>query len=264
MATKPTTPKSAALKVSGSKAVATKKVTGGAVVDMAAIRAKLQQEIADLANKTAPPGGDVIQITQAKEFKLPDGTKSQGPLELVIVDFNSQNKFYEGAYDPNNISPPACFAIGETPSALVPSKASPVPQSSNCSGCPMNQFGSAGAGKACKNTRVLAVLPPDADADTPMWVLNVSPTALKAFDAYVNSVARQFQMPPVGVVTEVSFDPNTDYPSLRFAAIGPNEQIGNHYERKEEAKKRLTQEPDVTSYEAPKKTAARKTAGARR
>lgn len=248
-----------AAKTSTSKAVAVKK--GGAVVDMAAMKAQMQQEIAALANKTAPPGGDVIQISQSKEFKLPDGTKSQGPLELVIVEFSSSNRYYDGPYDKDNISPPACFAIGDSPTALVPSDNSPNKQSSSCAGCPMNQFGSAGTGKACKNTRVLAVLPPDADDDTPLWVLNVSPTALKAYDSYVNSIARQFQLPPIGVRTEVSFDPNSEYPSLRFASLGPNEQLAVHFARKEEAKKRLTQEPDVSSYEAPKP--AKKTAGRR-
>lgn len=225
------------------------------------IKDALAREVASLAGRVAAPGGDSIKVTQDKKFLLPDGTKTEGPLQLVIVDFVSANRFYEGAYDKDNITPPACFAIGDIPTALVPSVNAPVRQSDSCGACPMNQFGSAGAGKACKNARVLAVLPPDADADTPLWILNVSPTALKAFDSYVGEVARKFNLPPVGVVTEVSFDPNVDYGSLRFGNPKPNEEVNTHFARKEEARTRLTVEPDVSGYEAPapsRKPAARR------
>ena len=100
--------------------------------------------------------------------------------------------------------------------------------------------------------RVLAVLPPDADADTPLWILSVSPTAMKSFDGYVADVARRLQVPPVGVVTEIWFDPESDYASLRFGNPRQNDDIGTFYARKEEAQKRLAQEPDVSAYEAPK------------
>jgi hypothetical protein len=245
------------LKATSTKAttsVAVKKPSG-ALVD---IRALLAKEVTDLASRVGAPGGDAIKITQDKKFEFPDGTKHNGPIQLVIVDFVSANSFYEGAYDSAAISPPACFAIGTNPTQLVPSDKSPLKQSDTCSACPMNQFGSAGNGKACKNTRVLAVLPPGADADTPLWVLKVSPTALKAFDAYVTSVARQFQLPPVGVVTEVSFDDAVSYASLRFGNPMPNEALEVCFARKEEAAARLMVEPDVSQFESapPKKAAA--------
>lgn len=71
------------------------------------------------------------------------------------------------------------------------------------------------AAKACKNSRLLALLPVDADDETPIMVLKVSPTALKAFDSYVASVARSFQLPPLGVVTEIGFDEAVTY-TARF------------------------------------------------
>lgn len=238
----------ATAKPAKTKALVIPKKNASSVVS---IKDALEREVAANANKTAPPGGDAITIGQDKTFKLPDGTKTPGPLQLVIVEFNSSNKFYEGAYDKDNIAPPACFAIGENPTTMAPSDNSPNKQSDSCSTCPMNLFGSSGKGKACKNTRVLAVLPPDADADTPLWVLNVSPTALKAFDSYVGEIARKFNLPPIGVVTEVSFDPNVDYASLRFGSPTPNANLADHYARKDEAKKRLLSEPDISQYEPP-------------
>ncbi len=229
-------------------ALAVKKAVGGQVVD---IRAQLAKEVADMASRVGAPGGDAIRITQDKKFEFPDGTKSNGPINLVIVDFVSMNQFYDGPYDKDNISPPACFAIGSNPTALVASDNSPVKQSAGCAACPMNQFGSDGKGKACKNGRVLAVLPPGATADTPLWILKVSPTALKSFDAYVTSVVRSFQLPPVSVITEISFDDSVTYASLRFGDPQPNDNLEACFARKEEAMARLLTEPDVSQYEAP-------------
>ena len=188
----------ATAKKTPSSAVAVKKPVSSAVVS---IQEQLKAQVAAMAGKIAPPSGINIRITQDKKFQLPDGSKVEGPLDLVIVDFVSRNTFYEGTYDPNNITPPACFAIHPEPKQMAPSENSPIKQSDDCASCPMNQFGSSGKGKACKNGRMLAVLPPDADADTPLWLLQVSPTALKGFDGFVGSVARTFQMPPIAVIS---------------------------------------------------------------
>jgi hypothetical protein len=229
-------------------AVAVKKPSGGAVVS---IQDQLRAQADAMKDRTAPPSGNGIRVTQDKQFVLPDGQKTD-ELKVVIVDFVARNEFYEGAFDKDNISPPACFAIGIAPNKLEPSDNSPQKQAETCAECPMNAFGSAGKGKACKNGRMLAVLPADADADTPIWTLKVSPTALKNFDGYVQSVARTFQAPPVSVVTTVTFDENVTYASLRFSDAEPNENLAVHFARQEEAKAILNTEPDVSQYEAPK------------
>jgi hypothetical protein len=188
-----------------------------------------------------------------QKFVLPDGTKTADPIELVVIDFVSRNEFYEGAYDKDNITPPGCFAIHPEPKMLVPSANSPNKQCDDCNSCPNNQFGSAGAGKACKNTRLLAVLPPDATEDTPLWLLKVSPTALKSFDGFVAGVARTFQMPPMAVVVTVGFNDAEDYPNLTFTDPRPNENLEACFARQDEAKDMLTREPDVSNYAAPAK-----------
>lgn len=216
--------------------------------NIVSIQDQLRAQAAAVSERTAPASGNSIRVTQDKQFLLPDGTKTPGPLELVIVDFTSKNMFYEGNYDPKNITPPACFAIGSNPQKLVPSENAPLGQATDCASCPNNQFGSAGTGKACKNSRVLAVLPPDADENTPLWTLTTSPTANKGFDAFVTSVSRIFQMPPVGVVTTVGFDENETYAKLTFGNAVPNENVGAHFARQEEAKTMLAVEPDVSGF----------------
>lgn len=251
MATKPKT-----------TAVAVKKATGGNVVS---IQERLKQQVAAMAERVGAPGGDVI-ILKNHTFKFPDGTEIKDSVRLVVVDFISMNSFYDGPYDEKNPAPPACFSIDTVITKMVPDKDSPVAQSDSCAACPMNQFGSSGNGKACKNTRVLAVLPVGADADTPLSILKVSPTGLKSFDAFVTSTVRSFGVPPLGVTVEVSFDENVTYPSLRFSNVEPNDEAEIAFNRQEEAKQRLAVKPDVSQYAAPApaRKAAAPRAGARR
>jgi hypothetical protein len=255
-----------AKKTSASTAVATRK-SGGSIVS---IQEALKAQAAAMVGRIAPPTGNTIKVTQDKKFLLPDGNKVDGPLDLVVVDFTNKNTYYEGAYDPNNISAPNCFAIHQIVKEMAPSNNAPDKQCDDCASCPMNQFGSAGKGKACKNTRVLAVLPPDADESTPLWLLNVSPTAIKGFDSFVGAVNRTYEMPPIATIVEVDFNPAETFASLTFSNPRPNENLAAHYPRQEEARALLAVEPDVSSFgqttaKAVSRPVARKPAvGARR
>lgn len=244
--------KTAALKnTAASKASTSVAVRKPAAGNIVSIQEALKAQAGDIAGRIAPASGNKIRVSQSKEFVLPDGTKTRDPLQLVIVDFVTTHAFYETAFDKDNIVPPGCFAIGVNPKDMTPSANSPNQQSDSCQGCPMNEFGSNGKGKACSNNRLLAVLPPDADEDTPIWLLSVSATALKAFDGYVQSVVRVFGMPPVSVVTTVSFNDAVDYPQLTFSNPQPNENIAVGYARQAEARDLLMVEPDVSGYVAP-------------
>jgi hypothetical protein len=216
------------------------------------VNAAMAAEVAAIQNRISAPTGDRIQATQGKTFKFPNGQEVDS-FECVIVDFAASNMYYETAFDRNNVTPPACFAIGLEPATLVPSDNSPEKQSAGCSSCWANQFGSSGKGKACSNTRLLAVLPLDADSETELMILKVSPTGLRAFDGLVGTVARQMNLPIRGVVTEISFSPDQEYASMRFRAIGPTSKdlLMLAQSRKEEAMQRLLTEPDVSAVAAP-------------
>lgn len=221
------------------------------------IQDQLRQQAAAMAERTQAPGGNKIKVTQDKQFVLPDGAKVE-EIDVVVVDFATVHNFYEGKFDKNNIVPPGCFAVGFNPKAMAPVDESPNKQADSCQGCPMNEFGSDGTGKACKNGRRLAVLPPndagddvDADEATDLMILDVSPTALKNWDGYVQALARTFQLPPVGFITHVSFDESVDYPRLKFSDPRPIASLEAAFARQEEAKELLLQIPDFSGYVAP-------------
>lgn len=228
------------------------------------IQDEIRRKAEQMADRTEPAGGSTIRVTQSKSLKLPDGSEVD-TIDLVVVDFTSTQSFYPLQFDPKNPVPPDCFAIGDNPKKLVPSENSPALQidkkdcveGKGCNVCPNFQWGSAGAGKACKSGRKLAVLPPDADKDTPIWILNVSPTAIKSFDGFANACARMGTI-PVGLVVTVTCDPAVDHASLRFQNPQPNENLEVHYARTDEARQLLAAEPDVSQWKpaAPKGRAA--------
>lgn len=245
-----------------STAVATKRES--LPVDVQAILDKQKNAVMD---KIGRPTSTAIQIKQNKNFVLPNGEITEGPIDLVILDFVSMNTFYEGTYDKDNPAPPVCFSIGDNPDTLIPSVNATDVQAETCAVCPMNKFESAerGKGKACKNMRVLAVMPAEAVDEDAIWLLRVSPTGIKAYDAYVRNLAQRNNVAPIQVVTKVGFDPNSDYPSLRFApeSVLDGDALNFFVSRLEEASELIRTEPDYsqTETEEPaKKPAARKPA----
>lgn len=247
-----------ATKTTGT-AVAVKKASSTAVAN---IQETLRQQAEANASRIGGSGGRSIRVGQDKSFTLPDGTKTREPLELVVVDFISRNEWYDRPFSKDDMGPPACFAISPEHKGMVPSDSSPIKQADACNDCEMNVYGSSptGAGKACGNTRLLAVLPPDGDENDELWTLKVSPTALKEFDGFVAGVNRMFTLPPVGVVVTVGFNEGKDYPSLTFSNPQPNENVAAHLGRQTEARELLMAEPDVSTfvpYEGGKKAAPR-------
>lgn len=253
--------------------MAARKPTGSAVatrreslpVDVSAILERQKQAVME---KIGKPSGTVINIKQNKTMVLPSGDITSEPQEMVILDFVSMNTLYDGVYDPNNVQPPICFAIGENPDNLIASDASPDKQSETCATCPMNRYETAarGKGKACKNMRVLAVMPVDATDEDSIWLLRVSPTGLKAYDGYIRKLAQQNGLAPIQVVTKIGFDPNEEYPSLRFApasTLDPD-RLGFFVSRLEEAANLIRTEPDYSQYESQDKKPAGKKPVARR
>lgn len=235
-----------------SKSTALTKVKANLPVNAAAFAS----ELANLQKRLAAPSGDRITVTQAKTFKLQNGLEVP-EIECVIVEFIAANFYYPGVFDRAHITPPACFALGLEPAGLVPSENSPDKQSESCAACWANQFKTApnGKGKACGNSRLLALITLDADAESPISILKASSTALQSFDGYVASIATKFGVPVRHVHTKISMS-DQEYASIRFSMIGTKPMdlkdplLALAYELKEPAMKRLMTEPDVTPAQA--------------
>jgi hypothetical protein len=209
------------------------------------IQAQLRAELDTLKDRVEPPSGYMIS-TKAKTFTLPDGSADDGPLICVVLDWITANTYFKGIYNPKNIKPPVCWALGRKVTEVAASKNATDPQGTLCKDCKQNEWESdpgGGKGKACKNTRRLLVVPLNATAESSPWILSCSPTALKHFDKYVNTLS-DTGVHPIEVITEISFEASEDYPSLRFKVDTKHDKVELMWALKEKGQAILFQEPN--------------------
>lgn len=99
---------------------------------------------------------------------------------------------------------------------------------------------------------ILALLPIDDPANHDIWVVKTSPTAIRPFNKYASKIS-QMNIPLGAVRTRLYLDPDSSYASIRFEALGIEaDNIDTVMARKDEATKRLMEEPDVSQFEMPK------------
>lgn len=265
-----------ATKKAPGTAVAAKKVTGTA---LATVDEQLAAEANSIKDAIAQPGGNKIKFEASGDIILPDGRNMGNRIDVVVLDFLSANKYYSRPYNPNDISPPDCFAIGRELNKMAPDETVPEPVNDKCATCELNQFGSAanGTGKACKNTRELAVLVlddenPDAHnaPDAEIYTISLPPTALKSFDGYASYVARTMGGAPIKTIVSITAKNAGTYAAISFVDPVPNPDYAAHFQRRAECVDMLNRKPDYAAAEAAaatKKPAARRpgtTAGRRR
>lgn len=157
---------------------------------------------------------------------------------VVILDAILENVYYEGAYDPDSPQGPTCFAFGRDEKSMAPHQI--VVDAGNqqcgtsglCDGCEMNVFGTAevGRGKACRNTRRLAMIPAGTfengkfkaftDSDhfetAAIAFMKLPVTSVKGYAAHVKSVAGALKRPPHGIFTKVKVVPD---PKSQFKVL---------------------------------------------
>jgi hypothetical protein len=152
-------------------------------------------------------------------------------LDCIILASTHANLFYQGKYDPDNLSSPVCYAYGDTEEEMEPHPSSSQPQAENCAACPHNKFGSAdnGKGKRCKNSRSLALIPADTKAEdlatAEVAVIKLPVTSGKNWSQYVNKIATLYQRPPLGVISQIGTVP--DAKSQFKVTFGQGELVGN-------------------------------------
>lgn len=234
---------------------------GTALVD---IRKQLAADAAEISKRIAAQGGAFIKCTQDKKFQMPDKTEQPGPLTCVVVDFISANYFFDRPYRQGEVVPPSCFALGLEPRSLKPHETSPAKEAEECNTCPNNEFGSGpgGKGKACANSRLLAVVAPG-DEEPTIYLIKVSATGVKPFDNYVQTIKTNFNTTPLALITDVYFEPTLKYGSLRFGNPRPNPRLEQHFGLRARAREILLTAPDVSQYK-PLPPVPVKAAGAKR
>lgn len=147
--------------------------------------------------------------------KDPDSPATNVSVVLLNANPNLSKVFYAHGYEDGSTEKPTCFSND----GLRPSDESLEKQSKTCAACPNNVWGSGanGKGKACSDTRRVAVARPDTITD-PM-LLRIPPASLKTLREHSEVVGRH-GVPMHSVVTKIAFDPQEATPRLLFEPIG--------------------------------------------
>ena len=143
-------------------------------------------------------------------------------LDVVIVGANPRlsKTWYAKQWDKDaEPSGPDCSSLD----GISPDPESTDPQNDLCASCPQNAWGSKVTPtgqqvKACSDTKRLAVVAAD-DSSGPVYLLSVSPAALKGLNQYQKELAVR-GIPPEIVKTRVSFDTDASFPKLKFTFGG--------------------------------------------
>ena len=222
--------------------------------------ANYDEELAALAGASATltnsEGGGKFFSTRSGILQYDDAPLPGNQMCVIVASWCLENVFYEEAFDPDNRTPPTCFAFCKDPD-LKDEMGPPAEhmaefeeftiQNETCKGCEQNEWGSAakGRGKACSNRRRLACIP--AGTYTPVGrgggfeleliddaehfqsaeeaYLKVPVMSGKGFDSYVKDVADQLKRPLFAVYTRVFItpDPKSQF-KVNFELI---EQVDN-------------------------------------
>lgn len=186
-------------------------------------------EVAAAMEANTGGGGQFFSL-KSGVLSWQDAPMPNNEMAVIILDSILENVLYEGEYDKDNPMGPTCFAFGRDELKLQPHKI--VVEAKNdqhvtCAGCPNNEFGTAekGRGKACKNTRRLALIPagsfdkagkfemnddPDYFTNVAVGYMKLPVTSVKGYASFVKQVSGALRRPPHGIVTKVRVMPDGD------------------------------------------------------
>lgn len=176
-------------------------------------------------------GGESIPRISIKgaRFRIVEGDTEtvldSTTIDVVIVGANPRlsKTWYAKAWTPDSEpQAPDCFSLD----GIGPDPQSTQPQNDLCASCPQNAWGSKVTPqgqqiKACADQKRLAVVSAD-DPTGPVYLLQVTPAALKGLNQYQKELAMRGIAPEI-VRTRISFDTDASFPKLKFGFGGFND-----------------------------------------
>lgn len=164
---------------------------------------------------------------KSTSYELPDGnggTNPQKTFQGVIIDHYPAKAWWAEKYSGGSV-PPSCSSRD-----LIHGEGPNCPSASGkCADCPMNQFGTAlnqdgsrGRGKACKEMHLVFPL---INGEPLPFQLTITPTSLKNFGEYLGKRILMAGYEPHEIMTEFALEPaksgdGIDYMKATFKRVG--------------------------------------------
>lgn len=140
------------------------------------LMAELQDELEDLDEERGiaarqikiPSGGGIAFEVESDD---PDSPDSEKEIEAVLVFTHRINSYWEDQYGTSENKAPTCSSIDAKKGVVFETG-----ETRDCENCPLNQYGSDGEGKACKNMRRMYLI---LSGRPGVYLLSVPPTSLR-------------------------------------------------------------------------------------
>lgn len=227
-------------------------------------------EAARYAKQEKQSGGSLTVSTRGGVLRVGDDQMPGNRICVLVMDSILENTYYGRRFDPENVLPPVCYAIGRDAREMAPHPAMKEhaffeAQSGDCASCPMSEWGSSdtGRGRAYQNKRRLILLPAgmytkvkgsrnDYELEifddvahyeqAELATMKLPVTSVKNYTKFVQDVAKQHQRPPFGVFAEIYIepDPKTQYKVLFDVVDLVDDELAEAiFARHEEAKGKI-------------------------
>lgn len=122
----------------------------------------------------------------------------------IVINTCVERAYYDGEFDDNVMTVPACFALSYDGNDMQPHKDSVKKQAANCAECELGKW-DGDTPPECKERRRLATVIEDEHGETVVKVLNVSSTSLSNWKKYVKLLTSQ-NLAPIQSGTYIHFD----------------------------------------------------------
>lgn len=198
-----------------------KKAPGTAVVTW---KEKMAMVTAQASSMEATKGGFLSFKNGRMSY---DDTPIPGDkMDVIVVDFLLENGIFKEKYNANKPATPMCYALGRDEETLAPHPDCDEPQAPKCGTpgqdgcCPHNEWASdpeGGRGKACRNTRRVAIIAADSIAQgaegikkANVLMCKIPVTSLKFFSKFINQATKVLESPPFAVPVQLSVTPSAN------------------------------------------------------
>jgi len=218
---------------------------------LANLQEQLKQQVAVQQEATETAFGNTIKTNGVGGLTFSGVGDVETPFKTVVIGYVSRKEYYDTPYVDGEFRAPSCFAVGAgTFDSLIPVAESPNKQSEACQGCPLNEYGTSatGKGKACTEYKYAAVMLPDADEDSPIYLAKVSPVGITGFNNFASRINKRYQLPTFAFEAEMDTKAAGRARTMTFKEVGqlPEERVRFFMSKTEEASELLMQKPDFS------------------
>lgn len=173
-------------------------------------------ELAATATKSVASlggGGNFITL-KSGQLSYQQNPVPGNRMTVVIIDSIIENKWTEGAYNPDSPKSPDCYAFGFDAKEMVPHPDAPNKQAESCEECPKHVYGSAerGKGMECSVNRQRVALITEGDLENlegaEIAFVDLPYFSSKQYSGFVKQLNDVHHKPPLAFITEMTVVPD--------------------------------------------------------